>query len=103
MLAYLEEFFTPEVLNRVLQAEQNLGSHKTPFDSLYKFEAISRKTSDVHQRLWCIDTIVDMVSEAPAVRGELSSRSLSGKGQGGKGKIDEFLLRYQMKNYMVNT
>eukprot|EP00959_Pyramimonas_sp_CCMP1952_P141412 2959742-Pyramimonas_sp.AAC.1 len=44
-----------------------------------------------------------MVSEAPAVRGELSSRSLSGKGQGGKGKIDEFLLRYQMKNYMVNT
>ena len=88
------------VRDRILAAEQQFGK-STPFDSVYKLEAICTKGKTTEQCLWLVNHMVDVITDGLAQTQEFSHRTLTGKGMGNKGTLDLFLYKLEMKNYFV--
>lgn len=98
-----------KVYNTILSKEQLRvivascdGFKRSPFDSIYKLEAVINKTrsSDTYM-CWCLAYIAESVLVGLADAGEFSIRNLTGKGMGNKGCLDLFMMKKDLLDYIL--
>jgi hypothetical protein len=88
--------------------EERLGK-QTPWDSVYKLDALARKigktTTRTHQdrAAWCLQSISDLIIDEQVSPGEFSVRNLTGKGIGNRGALDLFLYKRDCLDFLLHT
>ena len=88
------------VRSMVLDVEKTLHT-KTPFDSVYKLEAIVKKGGTEAGVKWIIASIADAILDGKITSAEFSLKALSGKGvAGGKGYCDLALYKREIADYL---
>lgn len=102
-------FSDADVTKKLLAAEETFGT-RTPWDSLYKVEVLASKVGKVlgpaakAKLLWMVDFIHDRVQSGLVERGDLSVRTLSGKGApGNKGVFDLALLKQDLCRHTLGV
>ena len=75
---------------------------KTPFDSVYKLEAIGQKAKSPDKIAWCVEMLGDMIQSGVIAVGELSVPGLTGKGRGGRGLLDLLLYKAGLADHVLN-
>ena len=73
-------FFDPVIRAGIIRLEEN-NPGKTPFDSVYKLEAIGQKVKGNAKLAWVIHALADLCKAGLATSGELSQQALTGKGR----------------------
>ena len=66
----------------IIKLEEN-NPGKTPFDRVYKLEAIGQKIKGPAKLAWVIHALADLCQAGMATAGELSQQALTGKGRRG--------------------
>jgi hypothetical protein len=85
----------------VLRCESKYGL-VGPFDSIYKLHAIASKTKLPPVMTWVVQWIEEFWNTKVTV-GDMSYRSLTGKGQGGRGFVDLLIMKLEIKNFIVGN
>jgi hypothetical protein len=99
----------PVVRDEILGADETLG-RKTPFDSIYKLEAVARRAMPkrgsaavaVDKAYFLVKGLCDYVQNGDYSGAELSVRALSGKGHGGRGLCDLLLYKQDLLRYLLH-
>ena len=99
---YEKIFSNDELLEAVVNIEENAVG-KTPFDSVYKLEAIAQKAKMPDKISWCIEYLAWLVTRGQCSPGELSVANLNGKGRGGRGLLDLVLYKRDILEYWLNV
>ena len=102
MYVYEKIFSNDELLEAVVNIEENAVG-KTPFDSVYKLEAIAQKAKIADKITWCIEYLAWLVTRGQCSPGELSVANLNGKGRGGRGLLDLVLYKRDILEYWLNV
>ena len=82
-----EKILTNEDLLKAVVDVEEKAVGKTPFDSVYKLEAIAQKAKVPDKIAWCIEYLSWLVARELCTPGELSVANLNGKGRGGRGLL----------------
>eukprot|EP00969_Alexandrium_andersonii_P057969 2554201-Alexandrium_andersonii.AAC.1 len=53
-------YMVPAAKKIILEADEEFGSQATPFDSVYKLEAISQKVANESELVWVLEGLTDM-------------------------------------------
>ncbi|CAK0886121.1 unnamed protein product, partial [Prorocentrum cordatum] len=97
----------PECRSVVMEAESFWGKH-TPWDSVYKLEAVVKKvgrsdTSFTNAR-WILHAVSDEIKNGTHHQSYFSVRMLSGKGQAqNKGACDIYMYRRSLKQHCISS
>lgn len=81
----------------------------SPWDSVYKLEALGKKAGrvrDPNKLVWFVHAISDMMEFHGITAGEFSLAQLSGKGlkhSNGKGILDLLLMRMDLKHHLLTV
>ena len=102
MYVYEKIFSHDELLEAVVNIEESAVG-KTPFDSVYKLEAIAQKAKIADKITWCIEYLAWLVTRGQCSPGELSVANLNGKGRGGRGLLDLVLYKRDILEYWLNV
>ena len=102
MYVYEKIFSNDELLEAVVNIEESAVG-KTPFDSVYKLEAIAQKAKIADKITWCIEYLAWLVTRGQCSPGELSVANLNGKGRGGRGLLDLVLYKRDILEYWLNV
>lgn len=90
----------PECRQVVLEAENEFGKG-TPFDSVYKLEAIIQKAKTPSLSAWCLEHIIDLVRNKKTTAPEFAVRTMTGRDSGGRGTLDLILYKHQCSVYIA--
>ena len=99
---YEKIFSNDDLLEAVINIEENAVG-KTPFDSVYKLEAIAQKAKMPDKISWCIEYLAWLVTRGQCSPGELSVANLNGKGRGGRGLLDLLLYKRDILEYWLHV
>jgi len=73
----------------------------SPFDSVYKLNAIVRRAREPPQIAWCFCSLADKVLSGAYACADFSLRTLVGDASSGnKGQVDVFIFRLSLIHYM---
>lgn len=86
----------------IVHVEETLAG-RSPFDSVYKMEAIITKAKDIGKISWCVAALADMVQDHLCGPGELSVRNLTGKGIGNRGVLDLLLYKKDAVEFLLKS
>ena len=98
-----EKILTNEDLLKAVVDVEEKAVGKTPFDSVYKLEAIAQKAKVPDKIAWCIEYLSWLVARELCTPGELSVANLNGKGRGGRGLLDLVLFKKDILEYWLNV
>ncbi|CAK0870056.1 unnamed protein product [Prorocentrum cordatum] len=83
----------------VVEADSN-GT--TPFDSIYKYEAVVKRAQSGNLIHWCTAGLLDLVMTKMTAAGEVSLRQLAGRGlPGGKGLLDLLVAENELGHCII--
>jgi hypothetical protein len=85
----------------IIAVEENLTG-KSPFDSVYKLEAIVSKGRGPDGTRWLVTGLADLVEDGMATPGELSVRNLTGKSMGNKGVLDVLMYKMELGSHIAH-
>ena len=108
-MVYKRLLVDPQCRDKILEASERDGK-QTVWNSVYKPEAIVKKCGKetdpmtVHRLRWVVMSVSDLIDNKDYSPGQISVRSLNGRGQPqGKGIIDFALFQYELKTYVAST
>ncbi|CAK0895676.1 unnamed protein product [Prorocentrum cordatum] len=78
------------------------SSGTTPFDSIYKYEAVVKRAQSGNLIHWCTAGLLDLVTAKMTTAGEISLRQLTGRGlPGGKGLLDLLIAKQELGHCII--
>ncbi|CAK0909905.1 unnamed protein product [Prorocentrum cordatum] len=78
------------------------SSGTTPFDSIYKYEAVVKRAQSGNLTHWCTAGLRDLVTAKMTTAGEISLRQLTGRGlPGGKGLLDLLIAKQELGHCII--
>ena len=86
----------------VHNAEEKFGV-KTPFRSIYTLELVVKRAETTPFIEWCVASIMHFLEEGSITMTSLSQRELTGKGKGGKGELDLFVMQRKIGKHLTNV
>jgi len=91
------------IMNALLLAER-LFNKKSPFDSVYKLQAIMQKCKGNHSLMAFVVThVIDTIRNGLSTAGEYVHRTMVGKGQNNKGTIDLSIIKSNILTHLTVT
>ena len=100
----MRAFKYPEVQQSVAWCDEKFGS-KSPFDSVYKMQAILRKCKDKREKvIWIFQAIIDQLKAGVVKVKDLTMTLLFGaQGRSGGGWVDMWIMKHDLLYYLTKT
>ena len=104
IMVYEKAFKYPEVQQSVAWCDEKFGT-KSPFDSVYKMQAILRKCKDKREKvIWIFQAIIDQLKAGVVKVKDLTMTLLFGaQGRSGGGWVDMWIMKHDLLYYLTKT
>eukprot|EP00959_Pyramimonas_sp_CCMP1952_P474786 9503848-Pyramimonas_sp.AAC.2 len=92
----------PSIRDLLLKCEAQYGI-VNPFQSIYTLEALVKRAETEDNIMWAIASILHALKARYMMVSEINSRTVVGKGTGGKGIVDRANLRREFSDLLAST